>query len=106
MTERPLMLRRPITSTLPVTTRRERPLIPKSMGRAGSTQTAQGGSNHRILVVDDEPDVRAFCRFLLEEEGYSCGEAADGVEALERAQREPYDLILMDIDMPRMTGTE
>ena len=59
----------------------------------------------RILVVDDEPDIRRICRILLENSGYTVLEAATGLEAVETIRRCPeIDLILMDIMMPVMNG--
>ena len=59
----------------------------------------------RILVVDDEPDIRRICRILLENSGYTVLEAATGLEAVETIRRCPeIDLILMDIMMPVMDG--
>ena len=61
----------------------------------------------RILVVDDEPDIRRICRILLENSGYTVLEAATGLEAVETIRRCPeIDLILMDIMMPVMNGNE
>jgi CheY-like chemotaxis protein len=59
-----------------------------------------------ILVVDDEPDVRDFLSDLLVDQGYSVREAVDGVQALEMAKQEKPDLILLDLMMPRETGTD
>lgn len=61
----------------------------------------------RILVVDDEPDIRRICRILLETGGYTVLEAATGAEAVEQVRQHPeLDLILMDIMMPAMDGYE
>ena len=61
--------------------------------------------NIRILVVDDEPDIRRICRILLENSGYTVLEAATGLEAVETIRRCPeIDLILMDIMMPDLDG--
>ncbi len=61
--------------------------------------------NIRILVVDDEPDIRQLLRILLENRGYQVVEAASGEEAVRRLRTDPaYDLILMDIMMPGMDG--
>ena len=63
--------------------------------------------NIRILVVDDEPDIRQLLRILLENRGYQVVEAASGEEAVRRLRTDPaYDLILMDIHMPVMDGHE
>jgi CheY-like chemotaxis protein len=60
----------------------------------------------RVLVVDDEPDIRTILRRLLLRAGFCVAEAGDGVEALDAAQHCDVDMIVMDINMPRMTGTE
>ena len=58
----------------------------------------------RILVVDDEPDVRAYLRTALEDAGFLVETAADGLEALDSIRREPPDLISLDLVMPRHSG--
>src|SRR5439155_13995343 len=60
----------------------------------------------RVLIVDDESDIRTFCRLALATDGIPCDEAADGAVALERLAATPYDLVLLDIDMPTMNGLE
>jgi CheY-like chemotaxis protein len=59
-----------------------------------------------VLVVDDEVDIRAFLSDLLEDEGYAVITADDGVEAMETIVKDPPDLILLDLMMPRETGTD
>ena len=59
-----------------------------------------------ILLVDDEPHVLRVLRMSLEREGYSVRQADDGEEALEKIRETPPDLLITDIDMPRMTGKE
>jgi CheY-like chemotaxis protein len=59
-----------------------------------------------ILVVDDEQDVREFLRDLLEDQEYSVRVAEDGIQGLEMIEREKPDLILLDLQMPRQTGTD
>jgi hemerythrin-like metal-binding protein len=61
---------------------------------------------HRILVVEDEPINREVTLTLLEDTGQIIDVAEDGLEALELAARNDYDLILMDMQMPRMDGLE
>ncbi len=61
---------------------------------------------HRILLIDDEPDIRTFCRFVLQAEGLACDEVDGGAEALEAVKKRPYDLVILDINMPDMVGTE
>ncbi len=54
----------------------------------------------RILVVDDEEVVRSLCLRLLMPAGYSVETAANGDEALERLDQQPFDLVLTDLCMP------
>ncbi len=60
--------------------------------------------SERILVVDDEPDIRDLLRLTLEGDGYEVYEAADGEEALLMVQRASPHLVLMDFKMPRLNG--
>lgn len=60
----------------------------------------------RILVVDDEEDVRRVACTFLEDAGYETCEAANGVEALERLRAIPCDLVLTDLVMPEKEGAE
>ena len=57
-----------------------------------------------VLVVDDDPDVRARLRTVLERCGYTVGEAGDGAEALRRVMHGPPRAILLDLTMPVMDG--
>src|ERR1700732_1634833 len=62
---------------------------------------------NKILVIDDGDSVRDIIRIFLEREGFEvCGEAADGVEAIEQAKKLKPDLIVLDLAMPRMNGIE
>jgi twitching motility two-component system response regulator PilH len=58
----------------------------------------------RVLVVDDEEEVRDFVSAVLEENGYSPLTAENGLEALEAVERDRPDLIIMDILMPMQGG--
>ena len=60
----------------------------------------------RILVVDDEPDVVTFIERTLKAEGFEVSLAYDGIGALEMAESEHPDMILLDIMMPMMSGYE
>jgi putative two-component system response regulator len=60
----------------------------------------------RVLITDDEAANRILCRALLEQDGLTCAEAPDGPEALAEVKSRHYDLVLLDVDMPRMQGTE
>ena len=59
-----------------------------------------------ILVVDDEPPILELVRYTLEDEQIRVLEAADGVQALEVAHAARPDLILLDVQMPRLDGLE
>ena len=60
----------------------------------------------RFLVVDDNEDIRdVFCR-LVERAGHVASTAYDGQDAVETLERERFDVILLDLTMPRMTGVE
>jgi putative two-component system response regulator len=61
---------------------------------------------HRIVIVDDEAANRAMCRHMLEPEGLRCAEAVDGEQALHLTGEGCYDLVLLDVDMPGLRGTE
>ncbi len=60
--------------------------------------------NIKILVVDDESDIRRIIRLILEKKGYSVIEAANGVAAVNAVKAGGIDLVLMDIMMPKMSG--
>jgi CheY-like chemotaxis protein len=60
----------------------------------------------RFLVVDDNEDIRdVFCR-LVERAGHVASTAADGQEAVEVLERESFDVMLLDLTMPRMNGVD
>jgi len=58
----------------------------------------------KVLVVDDDPDVRLFSVTVLEENGYTPLEAANGEEGLKMIKEEKPDLVILDILMPRQSG--
>ena len=58
----------------------------------------------KVLVVDDDPDVRLFSVTVLEENGYTPLEAANGEEGLKMIKQEKPELILLDVLMPRQSG--
>lgn len=61
-------------------------------------------SEIKILVVDDEADIRRVVRLLLENKGYSVSEASNGELALAHVSENDTDLVIMDIMMPKMSG--
>jgi two-component system chemotaxis response regulator CheY len=57
-----------------------------------------------ILIVDDSAVIRNSLCFLLENEGYQVETAADGIEGLRKVQARQFDMIIADINMPKMPG--
>ncbi len=89
------------------TVRIDWPLTKDGSGPAGApAASALGGKT--ILLVDDEPAVRGFCRTVLERSGDVGLEAGDGQEALQQAERHPgrIDMLVTDVTMPRLGGRE
>ena len=60
----------------------------------------------RILAVDDSPSMRDMVRIALTDAGYDVTQATDGQEALDIARNAAFDLVLSDVNMPRMNGIE
>ena len=60
----------------------------------------------RVLVVDDDPSIRRVLRTALAGQGYESIEARNGKEAMEKLNQDKPDLILLDVNMPRMNGIE
>src|SRR5256885_9260982 len=60
----------------------------------------------KILIVDDDPDIATMLDDRLQASGYGTMIARDGVDALELVEQDAPHLILLDLDMPRMTGLE
>ncbi len=58
----------------------------------------------RILIIDDAATVRLYHRNILEEAGYAVEEAVNGIEALEKVMQTPFDLYVVDINMPKLDG--
>ncbi len=58
----------------------------------------------RVLVIDDASLVRLYYRTALENAGFFVGEALNGIEALEHLLTAPYDLLVVDVNMPQMDG--
>lgn len=62
--------------------------------------------NGDVLIIDDEQDVRDFLADLLTDQGYPVRTASDGVQAMEMIKEEKPALILLDLLMPKETGTD
>ena len=60
--------------------------------------------NKKVLVVDDDPDVRLFSVTVLEENGYTPLEAEDGESGIKMIKEEKPDLVILDVLMPRQSG--
>jgi len=60
----------------------------------------------KILIVEDNPQNMRLIKMVLRDKGYTLLEATDGEEALDVALREPPDLIIMDIQLPKLSGLE
>ena len=58
----------------------------------------------RILIVDDAVTMRMYHRLILQAGGFDVDEAINGVDALAKALRKPYDLYIVDINMPKLDG--
>ena len=71
---------------------------------AGTKQTA--GDKKKILVVDDSLTVREVERKLLDNKGYNVFAAVDGMDGWNALQKDSYDLVISDVDMPRMNGLD
>lgn len=77
-----------------------RPIAP-TLGKRPATEERK-----RLLVADDSVTTRTLEKSILESAGYEVDVAADGLEAWQRLQAEDYDLVVADVEMPRMTGFE
>jgi len=58
----------------------------------------------RVLVIDDAATVRMFCRVTLQGGGIQVEEAVNGIEGLEKAMQAPFDLYVVDVNMPKLDG--
>ncbi|QJW97686.1 hybrid sensor histidine kinase/response regulator [Frigoriglobus tundricola] len=70
------------------------------------TRATGTGRKKRVLVVDDSITVREVERQLLLHKGYEVAVAVDGVDGWNKVRAEPYDMLVSDIDMPRMNGLQ
>lgn len=63
-------------------------------------------ADKKILAVDDSVSIRKSISFVLSQEGYEIIEAVDGLDGLEKAKQEKFNLVITDINMPNMDGIE
>ena len=61
---------------------------------------------HRVLVVDDDSDLRLTVASALSESHFLVDQASDGEEAVNRVRAGKYDLVILDVNMPRLSGLE
>ncbi len=61
---------------------------------------------HKILIVDDEPNILLSLEYLMQREGFEVRVARDGLQAIAAIEQETPDLILLDVMMPGKTGLE
>lgn len=59
-----------------------------------------------VLVVDDEADIRSMLAIVLSTEGWAVDEAVDGSDALDKCAESPYDIVVLDLRMPGLTGLD
>ncbi len=64
------------------------------------------GKRYKILVAEDEADIRGLIAYSLQYAGFQVIEASNGSEAVDKALKEIPDLVLLDVRMPKMTGYE
>src|SRR5919206_438192 len=69
-----------------------------------TTQTAMDGEKKKILLVDDERDICLSYQIVLQDAGYECISYTDSVQALQEFRPNYYDLVILDIRMPKLDG--
>jgi CheY-like chemotaxis protein len=83
--------------------------VPAPQARApdSGAEEVDDGAAPPVLLVDDDSANRTIAKALLESEGYTTAEAADGLEAVELLKSgQPFSLVVLDLEMPRMNGDE
>ena len=88
------------------TARLNHPALAFAPESSGPGKIPPNSLEHRVLIVDDETQIRSYCRKAIESGRVQCEEAADGRAGLEAALAGDFDLMLLDIDMPQMSGLE
>lgn len=81
-------------------------MTPSALEPRVASASRQAGRPSRVLVVDDEPGIRNLVVDILGDEGYEARSAEDGVRALEVLHDWTPDVILLDLSMPRMDGSQ
>jgi len=103
-------------ATRPTSSRQERvvapaapPLVTTGHGESGTGEPHRslgGARKARVLLVDDSISVRKFVAQMLEKAGFEVGIAADGAEAMARLGERDFDVLVTDLEMPRLNGYE
>ncbi|QEG32730.1 Cyclic di-GMP phosphodiesterase response regulator RpfG [Gemmata obscuriglobus] len=90
--------------------RAQGPLTPPPGGARASADSGPCATTHtspgRVLIVDDQIDIRRLCRVALGAEGLQCEEVGNGPDAVALACQKAYDLVLLDVDLPGFSGEE
>ncbi|HLX37378.1 MAG TPA: response regulator transcription factor [Candidatus Binataceae bacterium] len=73
---------------------------------AVTTSQVSRGPRQKVLIIEDDGDIRELIKFNLEQDGYAVEEAATGAEGLDRIRRRQPDLVLLDLMLPGMPGLE
>ncbi len=81
-------------------------LLKRGGGGSGFHASTQALRRCQLLIVDDSPTFLEFLRGLLEEEGHDVMALLSGLEALERAEHESFDCVIVDLNMPEIDGVE
>jgi CheY-like chemotaxis protein len=79
----------------------EAPSAPAAPPAPAAEPIPEGG---RILVADDDPQMRRLIRIVLQRDGFEVVEANDGLDALDLIEQGRIDLVILDVDMPRLNG--
>jgi response regulator RpfG family c-di-GMP phosphodiesterase len=78
----------------------------KSSSNHTGGAVAATSATHRVLIVDDDPEIRRLCRHLLTAQNMECDEVEDGAAGVSAVEQRYYDLVLLDVNMPGMDGSE
>ena len=76
----------------------------RTAGPGAPAAEHSGSPGNRILIADDDPQMRRLVRGVLEREGFEVVEAEDGLDALDRIEQGAHDLVILDYNMPRLDG--
>ena len=80
------------------------PPAPSVPATVRAAVAAEQSDKPRILLADDDPQMRRLVRSILERDGYDVTEAVDGLDALDQVESKSFDLMILDVDMPRLDG--